>query len=231
LSTIAIIPAAGFGTRFLDNGPKALVTLLGKPLVLHALERLAASGRVDRAVVAIPAGHDEAFRAALAPLTLPWVLVDGGMTRRESVVNAVGAAGAGDDDLLCIHDAARPLIDPAEVAAVLDAAANSGAAVACFSMTETVKRVQGGRILETVPRNELVAAATPQAFRASVFRAALEKVDKRDVTDDSELVERSGVKVAVVLTSRWNLKITYPEDLVWAEAFLSQSGRPGELTA
>jgi 2-C-methyl-D-erythritol 4-phosphate cytidylyltransferase len=71
-----------------------------------------------------------------------------------------------------------------------------------------------------VPRNDLVAATTPQVFRASILRAAVAKEGRRAVTDDSELVERNGTPVAVVLTSRWNLKITYPEDLVWAEAWL-----------
>jgi 2-C-methyl-D-erythritol 4-phosphate cytidylyltransferase len=98
----------------------------------------------------------------------------------------------------------------------------TGAAVAGFTMTETVKRVEAGRIRETVPREELAAATTPQVFRASLLAEAYEKEGKRDVTDDSALVERLGVPVLVVLTSRWNLKITYPEDLAVAEAFLSR---------
>lgn len=225
MSVVALIPAAGFGSRFHEAGPKALVTLAGKPFLLHALERLAASGRVNRAVIAVPEDHDAAFRAALAKSPLPWTLVDGGVTRRDSVQNAMAASEAADDDLLCVHDAARPLVDPVEVAAVVDAAVESGAAIAGFSLTETIKKVHTGKILETVPRNELVAASTPQVFRAAILRKAMEKEGKREVTDDAELVERSGVPVTVVLTSRWNLKITYPEDLVWAEAFLAATRR------
>jgi len=191
--------------------------------VLHALERLAASGRVERAVIAVPADHRRDFEPVLAKAPLPCVLVDGGVTRRDSVANAFDASGAADKDLVLVHDAARPLVDPIEVAAVVDAAAVSGAAVAGFSLIETVKRVAAGKIVETVPRNDLVAATTPQVFRADLLRRAFEKETKRLVTDDSELVERLGTPVAVVLTSRWNVKITYPEDLVWAEAFLRQS--------
>ncbi|HEV8267139.1 MAG TPA: 2-C-methyl-D-erythritol 4-phosphate cytidylyltransferase [Thermoanaerobaculia bacterium] len=227
MAVVALIPAAGFGSRFHESGPKALVSLFGRPLLVHALERLHASGRVERAVIAIASGHDEAFKKALASSPMPTTLVDGGVTRRASVANALRAAEVSDDDFICIHDAARPLIDPAEVSAVVDAASASGAAVAGFSMVETVKRVSEGAVTETVPRYDLVAATTPQVFRASLFRAAFEKEGSRDVTDDAELVERSGVKVSVVLTSRWNIKITYPEDLLWAEAFLANTQAGG----
>jgi 2-C-methyl-D-erythritol 4-phosphate cytidylyltransferase len=224
LSTIALIPAAGFGTRFHEDGPKALVRLAGKPLILHALERLAASGRIDRAVLAVTAGYTAQFQEALEASPLPLVFVDGGVTRRASVAHAFRAAEAADDDFFCVHDAARPLVDPSEVAAVVDAAQTTGAAVAGFSMVETAKRVQNGHIVETVPRADLVAVTTPQVFRASLLRAAIDRDTGRDVTDDSELVEKGGTSVAVVLTSRWNIKITYPEDLVWAEAFLTRAG-------
>jgi len=221
MAVVALIPAAGFGTRFHEAGPKALVSLAGKSLLLHALERLAESGRVDRAVVAVPSEYREAFEKELQRSPLPWTIVDGGVTRRDSVANALAGAGVEDADFVCVHDAARPLVDPIEVAAVVDAAAKSGAAVAGYSLIETVKKVQSGKVVETVPRNDLVAATTPQVFRASILRAAVAKEGRRAVTDDAELVERTGTPVAVVLTSRWNLKITYPEDLVWAEAWLA----------
>lgn len=221
MSVIALIPAGGFGSRFHDGGPKALVRLAGKPLILHALERLAATRLVDRAVVAVPEEHAEEFEAALRDAPLPCLTVSGGVTRRDSVANAFRASGAAGDDLVCVHDAARPLVDPADAAAVIEAAKETGAAVAAFAMIETVKRVQNGRVVETVPRHDLAAAVTPQVFRADLLKQVLEKEGMREVTDDAELVERSGSPVAVVLTSRWNLKITYPEDLLWAEAFLA----------
>lgn len=224
MPVIALLPAAGYGSRFHDGGPKALVPLCGKPLLLHALERLAQSGRVERAVVAIAAEFKAQFAAALKAAPLPVVTTAGGVTRRASVANAFRAAHAAPDDLICIHDAARPLVDPAEVAAVVDAALVTGAAIAGFSMIETVKRVSSGKITETVPRGDLVAATTPQIFRASILEKALGKEAAKEVTDDAELVERAGVPVSVVLTSRWNIKITYPEDLVWAESFRSRQG-------
>ena len=85
---VALIPAAGFGTRFHDAGPKALVPLAGRPMLLHALERLAASRRVREAVIAVSPGHEDAFRKVLADAPVPCTLVDGGVTRRESVARA-----------------------------------------------------------------------------------------------------------------------------------------------
>jgi 2-C-methyl-D-erythritol 4-phosphate cytidylyltransferase len=219
----ALIPAAGFGTRFHDGGPKALVPLAGRPMLLHALERLAASGRVGGAVIAVPEGYEDAFHVALKKAPFSYALVEGGMTRRESVALAFAAANfETDDELLLIHDAARPLVDSIEVAAVVDAAEKTGAAIAGFSVVETIKRVSGGTVGETIPRRDLFAATTPQVFRVGLFRKALEKAEGAEATDDAELVERAGGTVTVVLTSRWNIKITYSEDLAWAEAFLGR---------
>ena len=221
---VALVPAAGLGTRFHDDGPKALVLLAGKPLLLHALERLHDSGRVAEAVVAMTAGYESAFRAVVDRAPLPCRLVVGGVRRRDSVACALEASGAGEERLVLVHDAARPLVDPLEVAAVVDAAAERGAAIACFAMVNTVKRTKNGKVVETVPRHDLVSVTTPQAFRAGLLRTAYAKSPDADVTDDAELVERIGETVAVVLTSRWNLKITYPEDLAWAEAWLTRGG-------
>ena len=221
----ALVPAAGFGTRFHEGGPKALVLLGGKPLLVHALERLAASRRVANAVIAIPGGCEESFHAALKTAPLPYALVEGGVTRRESGSRAFAATEPKDDDLVLVHDAARPLVDPLEVKAVVDAADATGAAIAAFSLVETIKRVESGKIRATVSRSDLVAATTPQAFRAAILRKGLAKEGGADATDDAELVERAGgAEVTVVLASRWNIKITYPEDLAWAEAWLGRAG-------
>jgi 2-C-methyl-D-erythritol 4-phosphate cytidylyltransferase len=221
----ALVPAAGFGTRFHEGGPKALVLLAGKPLVLHALERLEASRRVSSVVLAIPGGCEADFGAALRKAPLPYMLVEGGVTRAESVARAFEAADLPTDDaLVLVHDAARPIVDPLEVKAVVDAADATGAAIAAFSLVETIKRVEAGKVRATVPRGDLVAATTPQAFRAGILRRALAKEGGLEATDDAELVERDGGEVTVVLTSRWNIKITYPEDLAWAEAWLRRAG-------
>lgn len=225
MAVVALIPAAGLGTRFHETGPKALVRLAGRPFLLHALERLAASGRVDRAVVAVSPGHEAAFAEALFLFdAIPVATTPGGETRRDSVVAAWRASAAADDDLLCVHDAARPLVDPADVAAVVDAAAVHGAALAGSLVTDTVKRVREGVVVETVQRHDLFAAATPQVMRAGLLREAV-AAGLADATDDVQLLERRGVAVRAVVTSRWNVKITFPEDLARAEAWLAAEGR------
>jgi 2-C-methyl-D-erythritol 4-phosphate cytidylyltransferase len=221
---VALIPAAGHGTRFHDSGSKALVRLAGKPLLLHVLERLHASERVTEAVVAVPPGSEDDFLSELVAAPLAVRLAAGGVERRDSVASALEASGAADDALVLVHDAARPLIDPLEAAAVVDAAAACGAAIAGHAMVDTVKRIKGGKVVETVPRLDLVSVTTPQVFRAGLLRKAHAKSPGSVVTDDAELVERAGGTVTVVLTSRWNLKITYPEDLAWAEAWLARAG-------
>ncbi|HQR45688.1 MAG TPA: 2-C-methyl-D-erythritol 4-phosphate cytidylyltransferase [Thermoanaerobaculia bacterium] len=223
-TAVALVPAAGLGTRFHDDGPKALVLLAGKSLLRHTLERLHASGSVSEAVVAFTPGYEAAFREAVAPSPFPVRLVEGGVLRRDSVASALEASGAGEEALVLVHDAARPLVDPLEVAAVVDAAAARGAAIAGFAMVNTVKRTRNGNVVETIPRHDLVSVTTPQVFRAGLLRKAYAKSPNADVTDDAELVERAGGTVAVVLTSRWNLKITYPEDLAQAEAYLARAG-------
>lgn len=221
MAVVALIPAAGVGARFHDSGPKALVRLAGRPFLLHALDRLAASGKVDRAVVAVSPGHEQAFAAALSGFAaMPVTTTLGGETRRDSVVAAWRASGASDSDLLCVHDAARPLVEPADVAAVVETAAEHGAALAGCPVTDTVKRVRDGLVVETVPRQDLFAAATPQVMRAGLLREAVE-AGLPDATDDVELLERRGVAVRTVATSRWNVKITFPEDLARAEAWLA----------
>jgi 2-C-methyl-D-erythritol 4-phosphate cytidylyltransferase/2-C-methyl-D-erythritol 2,4-cyclodiphosphate synthase len=144
--------------------------------------------------------------------------VEGGATRSESVRRAFRAGGARGGDLVCIHDAARPLVTAAEAEAVLRAAGETGAAVAAAPVADTIKRVAGGKVLGTVDRSSLWAAATPQAFRAELLARALES--GAEATDEAALCEALGIPVAVVAVSRRCFKITTAEDLEIAEAIV-----------
>jgi 2-C-methyl-D-erythritol 4-phosphate cytidylyltransferase len=150
-------------------------------------------------------------------------LVAGGATRSASVRRGFQALGADPGDLVCIHDAARPLITAAEIESVLAAARSSGAATAATPIVDTVKRVEGERIVATIDREGLYAAGTPQAFRADLLSRAFET--GREATDEAGLLEALGVVVTAVPVSRWNLKITTPEDLELAEALLKLRDR------
>jgi 2-C-methyl-D-erythritol 4-phosphate cytidylyltransferase len=147
-------------------------------------------------------------------------VVPGGETRASSVRKAFERAGALPRDIVCIHDAARPLVTAREVQDVIACAERSGAAIAATPIVDTVKRVEADRIVATVDRNGLWAAGTPQAFRADLLRQAL--ASGREATDEAALCEELGLAVSIVPVSRLGFKITSPEDLELAESILKR---------
>ena len=212
---VALIVAAGSGERLQAGMPKALVELHGKSLLAWSVEALLAAPTVQEIVVALPEGV-QAPPGAIG--------VRGGAVRSESVREALRVAGAGD--VVLVHDAARPLLSPELAEAVIAAVIERGvdAAVAAAVVTDTVKRAQEGLVLQTLPRSQLWAVQTPQAFR----REALERVLAApaevlaQATDDASLIERAGGSVAIVPSSPENLKITTPLDLELAAALLAR---------
>jgi 2-C-methyl-D-erythritol 4-phosphate cytidylyltransferase len=217
---VALIVAAGSGERLGMDGPKALVELAGRSLLQWSVDALRAVSAIEQIVVALPEGAD-------APAGTSGVR--GGAVRSESVRLALAAAGPGDPVL--VHDAARPLLT-AELAGAtivaLETDETLDGAIAAAPMTDTVKRVDGdGVVRETLDRRELWAVQTPQVFRRAALERALDVPDEvlARATDDAWLIERAGGRVGVVESSRENLKITTPHDLVVAEMLLAS--RPG----
>lgn len=225
-SVAVILPAAGSGQRFGTASNKLFATLAGRPLWIHALQRLAARPEVGRMVMAVAPQDRDRFESELAanpiPCPIEWVL--GGEQRSDSVQAAL-AGLEGDDSIswVAVHDAARPLVRDDDLAAVFAMAARTGAAILAAPVTATLKRDLGDRLgSETVDRRELYSALTPQVFRVGLLIEAYRKHNGRPATDDAQLVERIGHPVALVPGSADNLKITYPEDLLVAEAILAQ---------
>jgi 2-C-methyl-D-erythritol 4-phosphate cytidylyltransferase len=213
---VALIVAAGRGERLGASGPKAFVTLAGRPLLAWSLETLAAVPDVERIVVAVPPGVG--FDAP--PGT---VVVDGGATRSHSVRNALAAAGPGDPVL--VHDAARPLATSELFQRALAALEHADAAVAAARVTDTIKEAEpGGTVRRTLDRSTLWAIQTPQAFRRQALVEALAQPDEvlAAATDDAWLVERAGGTVRVVESSPDNLKVTTRLDLRVAELLLAE---------
>ena len=215
---IALILAAGSGKRFGAGAPKAFVELAGRPLVQWSVDALSQVQEIEQIVVAMPSGL-----AAPAGVSA----VEGGSVRSESVRLALAAAGGGrDQDLVLVHDAARPLLTTELAAATihaLEADESIDAAIAAVPMTDTVKRVRDGVVSETLERSELWAVQTPQVFRRAALERALDVPDEvlAQATDDAWLVERAGGRVGVVKASSENLKITTPLDLALAEMLLA----------
>lgn len=209
----AIVVAGGSGSRFGDSTPKQFLDLGGLRVIDWALA--AAGAACDGVVVVLPPDH---LRVTLPP---GMTAVPGGGTRSESV-RAGLAAVPGDAPVIVVHDAARPLADPALFERVI-AAVRDGAdgAVPGIAVPDTVKRVdQSGGVVETLDRAALRAIQTPQAFAADVLRRA--HAGGGDATDDAALVEAAGGRVVVVDGDPANLKVTGPDDLPRAEALLDR---------
>lgn len=211
------------GNRLGRDEPKALVPLLGRPLVCWTLDALSEVPFARRRV-AVPPGRENRFEAAIGASA---GIVAGGRSRSESVRRAFESLNAEPEDLVCVHDAARPFVTAAETRSVLEAAGATGAAIAATPIVDTLKKVEGNRIVSTVGREGLFAAATPQVFRADLLARAFEEA-AQDATDEAALLERLGVVVAVVPVSRLSFKITTPEDVELAEALIrKRTPEPG----
>lgn len=218
----AIIVAAGTGHRFGGDTPKQFISVCGKPLISHTLERFESCAAVDEIVLVISEegrGRPE-FSNLRAEITKLKKIVTGGMTRSESVRNGLRAVSEGCS-VVAIHDGARPLVAVDEIAAVISRASEVGAACLVAPVTDTIKTISGNEITGTLDREKLRSALTPQAFGFEVLAAAFDKADLTDaVTDECYLVEKLGHPIAWVEGSSRNIKITRPEDLKFAEAML-----------
>ncbi len=216
----ALIVAAGSGERLGAGGPKALVPLAGRAMFEYSLEACQEAESIGPIVIAVPPDRIEAFRKLVGQS--PVRLTAGGATRSQSV--AAGLALI-DTELVVVHDAARPLVTSSlidEAVAALRSTAGLDAVIAAAPVTDTVKRVDSdGRVSETLDRSELRAVQTPQVFRRRALLAAIAAGDLESATDDASLIEADGGSVAVLAAPSFNIKVTVPEDIAFAEALLA----------
>jgi 2-C-methyl-D-erythritol 4-phosphate cytidylyltransferase len=216
-----ILVAGGVGRRFGGAVPKQFQPLAGRPMLVVAASRFAGLTELGRLIVVAAPETFEQCTAMLEPLGLPLCFAPAGVERQHSVASGLAAVDAGCA-VVAVHDAARPLVRPAAVAACIAAARTTGAAILAARVPDTVKRVDEGRIVATIPRHDLWLAQTPQAFHPDVLRRAHAATTANDVvTDDAALVERLGMPVAIVEGDASNRKITTPDDLAWAETVLA----------
>ncbi|HJP66159.1 MAG TPA: 2-C-methyl-D-erythritol 4-phosphate cytidylyltransferase [Actinomycetota bacterium] len=219
VSAWTVILAAGSGQRLGFDRPKGFVQLGGRPMLAWSVEAAAASG--SGIVLVVPPGMLDQAR----PLVTPDVtVIEGGADRQASARLGLAAAPS-DASVLVVHDAARPLVPPELFDRVAAAVASGSAAgaVPVVPSPDTVKRIRDGRVVETVPRDDVRLAQTPQAFVSSVLREVHERAvrDGLAATDDAMLLEAYGHVVGVVEGSASNFKITTPEDLDQAERILA----------
>jgi 2-C-methyl-D-erythritol 4-phosphate cytidylyltransferase len=220
---MAVLVAAGRGERMGAARPKAFLPLAGRPLLLRAAEAFEATAEVEAIVAVVPGGEQRAARDLLAPLRKVTAVVAGGAARQDSVRAGLDALPIVFDGIVLVHDAARALVEPSLIAAVARAAAEAGAAIPVLPLVDTIKRVRDGDVRETLDRSELAAAQTPQGVQRALLAEALDRAaaDGAVLTDEAMAVERLGRRVAAVVGSPRNIKITTPHDLRWAELLLA----------
>jgi len=237
MKVTVILPAAGLGTRMGRAVPekagtsrKQFMLLEGSPILLHTIRKFASTLAVTEIVVALRAEDIEWVRELLAAEKFgkPVRLVEGGDSRQESVEHALATLD-GTTELVAVHDAVRPFIEHSVLDKVFAEAEENGAAIVGIVPVDTVKQVHRNKIRQTIPRERLILAQTPQVFRFDLLKSAFAKAreDSFAGTDESSLVERlDQVEVSVVPGSDRNLKITKPSDMDLARLFLAE-----EMTA
>jgi 2-C-methyl-D-erythritol 4-phosphate cytidylyltransferase len=219
----ALLPCAGTGTRAGTEVPKQYQPIAGQPMVMHTLDSLRAVARLQSCVVVI--APDDVFWASQPVGTT--LARCGGATRAESVFNGLQALreqGAQADDWVLVHDAARCLVTPAQVDALIDACWNDAVGgLLALPLPDTLKAESGGRVAATVERADKWLAQTPQMFRLGALQAALTATVQSGfagVTDEASAMEMAGHQPLLVRGSAQNFKVTYPEDFALAEAVL-----------
>ncbi|MEJ2642366.1 MAG: 2-C-methyl-D-erythritol 4-phosphate cytidylyltransferase [Desulfosarcinaceae bacterium] len=232
-NSAAVIVAAGAGRRMGAVTRKQYLALAGEPILFHTLRAFDACAVIGAITLVAPVDELEWVKANIvAPLGLatPVTLCPGGRERQDSVRLGLAAVDA-SHRLVAIHDGVRPLIQSDQIEACLAAAALHGAALLAIPVSDTLKLADHDRkVRKTLPRDGVWLAQTPQAFERRLIVAAHQRADADGIrgTDDAALVERLGRSVHLVNGSRQNIKVTTPEDLTLAEAFLGVSAvRPG----
>lgn len=220
----ALIPCAGSGSRAGGAGPKQYQPVAGQPMVRHTLAAFAAVPRLQRTLVVVAPGDRFLEPDAGASYTLADC---GGATRAATVTNGLAELrrlGAGEDDWVLVHDAARCLVTPRQIVQLIEACAQDEVGgLLALKLPDTLKQEQGGRVAATLPRNDKWLAQTPQMFRLGLLQRALQQTGV-EVTDESSAIEALGLAPRLVDGSAQNFKVTYPEDFALAEAVLTARG-------
>jgi len=225
----AIIPAAGSGSRIGSSSYKQFIEIKGKPIIVHTLDRFQQASVVDEMVVVLPPDKVEEFSRIIDVYGFykPLHFVAGGERRQDSVYKGFLSLNEEEAEIIVVHDAVRPLVETDLIQRVVERARLTGAAIAAIPAVDTIKEVSSEDMVVATPeRSALRQVQTPQAFAFTILREAFKRAyaDSYCGTDDSSLVERIGVSVAVVLGSPLNIKITTPEDVRFAELILEERG-------
>jgi 2-C-methyl-D-erythritol 4-phosphate cytidylyltransferase len=223
---VAIIAAAGLGTRMAGKRPKQFLELAGTPILFHTLRVFEECDLIHETIVVIPAQESGEFLSLAGKFGLRKLgkVVPGGSTRAESVLKGLQTIREATAEIVAVHDGVRPFVTSDEISRTVAAATEHGAAILVAKPVDTIKEVSDGSVVRTLNRDNLRHALTPQCFRYKLLRRAFEGVDVNDpeLTDESSLIERMGMPIAIVEGSTRNIKITREEDLAIGEQLLRE---------
>ncbi len=221
-----IVPAAGSSSRMKEYGNKLFMEVGGIPVIALTLLALENSPSIDKMIIPTREELIPIIKDICKDYSLNKVksIIKGGATRAESVFKGILEAD-GKFDLIAIHDAARPFVSQDIIEKTISAAACYNAAAPAVPMKDTVKTAEGAIVIKTVPRDTLFSIQTPQVFDAALIASALQKAidENLPITDDCSAVENMGMRVFLTQGDYFNIKITTPEDLIFAEAIASQN--------
>jgi 2-C-methyl-D-erythritol 4-phosphate cytidylyltransferase len=221
---VAIIAAAGQGTRMAAQRPKQFLELAGIPIVFHTLKAFEQCDLIEEIIVVVAADEADGFLSLANKYDLHKIkaVVPGGATRAESVRNGLNVVDEATVEIVAVHDGVRPFVTSDEIARTVQAAQVAGAAILVSAPVDTVKEVQNGVVVRTLKRAGLRNALTPQCFTYKLLRRAFAEADVSDpdLTDESSLVEHLGATIVTVEGSSRNIKITRLEDIALGEALL-----------
>lgn len=222
---IAIIAAAGAGTRMASDRPKQFLLLAGMPVIFHTLKVFEQCDSIAEVIVVLPAEESAGFLSLAAKFGVRKLarVVPGGATRADSVKRGLMAIRSATAEIVVVHDGVRPFVTVEEIDATIATAKADGAAILVAPVTDTIKQVYKESIIKTLDRGTLRRALTPQCFQYELLREAYQNADVNDpsLTDESALVEQLGKRVSIVEGGARNIKITTAEDLAIAEAILA----------
>jgi len=234
MKVLAIIPAAGAGVRMGGETPKQFLSIEGVPIVVHTLRKFNEADSIDEIYLGVRPEDMERAQAEIQreQYSKPVRVFPGGATRQQTVSLGVQQAPS-STEIVVVHDAVRPFVTTELIHMSVEAARKSGAAILGILSVDTVKQVERQTILGTIPRERIVLAQTPQAFRFEILKDACERAeaDGYEGTDEASLVERLGGAVIVLMGSDRNIKITKPSDLPLARLFLAQEHEQAERRA
>lgn len=222
---VAIIVAAGSGSRMKSSKNKLLLPLGGKTVIERTVKTFEELPQIGEIIVVCREEELETMSSLLPGEKITFAI--GGKTRQESVRNAVETIDPDECETILIHDGARPLVTKEEILETLEEAKRTGAAATGVFVKDTIKVINDDYVITDTPdRTKLVAIHTPQIFNLKLYLKAMEKAEmqKKDFTDDCKLLENIGVPVSVVIGEYGNIKITTPEDIPMAQAILEERG-------